>query len=109
MPLPTQRAMKVALEDEAHVQLQSDRYRQRRKVLAEALRNAGFKIEYSDAGLYIWCTRDEDDWQTVAWFADRGILVTPGNFYGVAGAKNVRIALTASDAKISEAAARINQ
>lgn len=109
MPLPTQRAMKVALEDEKHVQLQSDRYRSRRKVLATALQRTGFKIEYSDAGLYIWCTRDEEDWQTVAWFADRGILVTPGNFYGAAGARYVRIALTASDEKIAEAAARINQ
>ncbi len=108
MPLPTQRAMKVALEDEEHVQLQAARYRQRRKVLAAALVKVGFKVEYSNAGLYIWCTRDEEDWQTVAWFADRGILVTPGNFYGEAGAKYVRIALTASDEKISEAVARIN-
>ena len=107
MPLPTQRAMKVAVEDEKHVKVQAARYVDRRKTLASALKDAGFKIEFSEAGLYIWCTRDEEDMKTVSWFADLGILVTPGNFYGSAGSKYVRVALTATDEKIREAAERI--
>ena len=43
----------------------------------------------------------------MAWFADRGILVAPGDFYGVAGARHVRIALTATDERIEAAANRL--
>jgi succinyldiaminopimelate transaminase len=107
VPLPVQRATAVALSDEKHVAAQAQLYQARRKRLATALIENSFKIEHSEAGLYIWCTRGESDWQSVAWFADRGIIVTPGNFYGEAGKKHIRIALTATDAQIDEAAARI--
>ena len=106
-PLPIQKAVAVALTDESHVEQQAQRYRARRRILSQSLLNAGFEIQHSDAGLYIWCTRNEEDWNTVSWFADRGIIVTPGHFYGDKGNKFVRIALTATDAQISEAAQRI--
>ena len=41
------------------------------------------------------------------WFAERGVLVAPGEVYGPAGARHVRIALTASDATIEEAVRRL--
>ncbi len=107
VPLPVQRAMTVALKDEKHVQEQAERYRNRRKQLVPALESAGFKVDYSDAGLYIWCTRNEKDWDSVSWLADLGIVATPGSFYGPDGAKHIRIALTATDLQISDAAARI--
>lgn len=107
MPLPVQRAMTVALQDEAHVERQADVYRNRRQILAPVLTGLGFRIDFSHAGLYIWCTRNQPDWETVSWFADRGILVTPGSFYGSAGSEFVRIALTATDSQISEVAQRI--
>ena len=78
VPQPIQRAIAVALTDEEHVIEQADCYRRRRAVLREALKASGFSIEYSHAGLYLWCTRNEEDWSTVSWFADRGIIVTPG-------------------------------
>ena len=109
VPLPVQRAMSIALSDEKHVIAQGELYRNRRARLSMALIENGFKIENSESGLYIWCTRGEEDWQSVAWFAERGIIVTPGNFYGQAGNRHIRIALTATDAKIDEAAARIGQ
>jgi aspartate/methionine/tyrosine aminotransferase len=43
----------------------------------------------------------------VAWLADRGVLVAPGTFYGVAGAEHVRVALTASDRSVEAAAQRL--
>jgi len=49
----------------------------------------------------------QDSWQTVADLADLGILVAPGTFYGPAGGRHVRIALTASDETIARAAARL--
>jgi succinyldiaminopimelate transaminase len=106
-PQPIQRAMAVALADEEHVEKQADRYRRRRAVLRSALESTGFSIEESHAGLYLWCTRGEEDWTTVGWFADRGIIVTPGRFYGDRGSRHVRIALTATDAQIADAATRI--
>ena len=109
VPLPVQKAMVAALSDETHVTEQENRYNQRRAILKAALEKSGFKIEYSEAGLYIWCTKNEDCWSTVDWFASRGVLVTPGIFYGETGSKFVRIALTATDEKINQVAQRVTQ
>ena len=106
-PLPIQRAMTAALGDEEHVAIQAALYANRREVLSSALIAAGFQIDFSNAGLYIWCTRNEDCWNSVSWLADIGILATPGIFYGEAGAQHIRIAMTATDTQIAEAAARI--
>ena len=106
-PLPVQHAMIVALEDTAHVHQQKTRYRNRRNVLRTAFERAGFRIDASGAGLYLWATRDEPALDTVAWLAEHGILVAPGTFYGAAGARHVRVALTATDDRIAAAAQRL--
>lgn len=105
VPLPVQRAAVVAWNDDVHVEEQRQRYIRRRATLKPALESAGFRIDHSEAGLYLWATRGQDCWETAAWLAERGILVAPGDFYGAAGAQHVRVALTASDDTI-EAAAR---
>jgi succinyldiaminopimelate transaminase len=107
MPLPIQHAMVAALNDDTHVVEQRGRYRRRRDLLMSALQDAGFSIEHSQAGLYLWATRGERCESTVAWFAERGILVAPGDFYGAAGTTFVRLALTASDERIEAAAERL--
>ena len=107
VPLPVQHAMVAALSDDVHVGEQRSRYNARRAILRPALQSAGFSIEHSDAGLYIWATRHEDCWDSITWLAERGILATPGVFYGDAGARHIRIAMTATDEQIAEAAARI--
>jgi len=109
VPLPIQNSMVAALSDETHVAQQRQRYNARRAILAPALQEAGFRIDESAAGLYIWCTRLEDCWQSVDWLASLGILATPGVFYGAKGASHIRIAMTATDAQIADAAARIRQ
>ena len=109
VPLPIQNAMVAALSDETHVNEQRARYNARRAILAPALIAAGFKIEDSAAGLYIWCTRSEDCWKSVEWLAKLGIVATPGSFYGELGASHIRIAMTATDTQISDAAARIRE
>lgn len=108
VPLPVQRAAGAAWEDDEHVAIQRQRYLQRRGVLAPALRTAGFRIDDSEAGLYLWATRGEDCWETAARLADRGILVAPGDFYGEAGRLHVRLALTATDEVIASAAERLS-
>ena len=107
MPWPVQQAMAAALGDEAHVAGQRAVYGRRRALLRAAVEGAGLRIDDSEAGLYLWCTRGEDAWSTVGWLADRGILAAPGTFYGTAGAQHVRIALTASDERIEAAVARL--
>jgi succinyldiaminopimelate transaminase len=107
VPTPVQRAAVAALGDDAHVAEQRDRYGRRRAVLRAALVGAGFRIDASEAGLYLWATRGEPCWTTVDWLADRGILVAPGAFYGEAGAEHVRVALTATDAAVASASARL--
>lgn len=107
VPLPVQKAMTVALSDDTHVAEQRARYNARKDVLRPALEAVGFTVEFSNSGLYLWCTRNEDAWTSVAWLAERGILATPGSFYGALGSMHIRIAMTATDAQIADAAARI--
>ena len=107
MPGPQQHAMIAALDDDSHVEEQHARYAARRRRLKATLESAGFTIDHSQASLYLWSTRGESCWDTVAWFADRGILVAPGEFYGVAGAQHVRVAFTATDERIEAAISRL--
>ncbi len=108
-PAPVQAALVAALGDDAHVAQQRERYAARRDVLLSAVRAAGFTVEHSEAGLYVWATRGEPCWDTVAALAAVGVLVAPGEFYGADGARHVRIALTASDERIAAAAQRLAQ
>ncbi|WP_084125719.1 succinyldiaminopimelate transaminase [Demequina sp. NBRC 110054] len=107
MPAPVQAAMAAALADDAHVAAQREVYRARRDALKPALEQFGFRVEGSHAGLYLWSTRDEDCWATLGELADRGIIVAPGEFYGEAARRHVRIALTATDERIGEAVRRL--
>ncbi len=106
-PAPVQAAMVAALGDDAHVAEQRERYRARRERLAAALTGAGFRIDESAVGLYLWASRGEDCWRTVAALAEHGILAAPGAFYGDAGALHVRLALTATDERIDAATGRL--
>ncbi|MER5528213.1 bifunctional succinyldiaminopimelate transaminase/glutamate-prephenate aminotransferase [Streptomyces sp. NPDC002677] len=105
---PTQAAVVAALSDDTHVQEQRERYASRRGLLREALVAHGFRIEHSEASLYLWATRDESCWQTVSHLAELGILVAPGDFYGEAGENFVRVALTATDERVRAAVERLS-
>ena len=107
VPSPVQAAATAAFGDDEHVERQRQRYRLRREALRPALEAAGFRIDDSQAGLYLWATRDEPCWDSVNWLADRGILVAPGDFYGPDGADHVRVALTATDQAVALAWERL--
>ncbi|MBT5576318.1 MAG: succinyldiaminopimelate transaminase [Microbacteriaceae bacterium] len=108
VPAPIQAAMTAVLGDDAHAALQKERYRARRDLLMAAFVGAGFQIDHSEAGLYLWATKHEDAWQTIAWLAERGILVAPGSFYGPSGSHHVRVAFTASDDRMAQVPARLS-
>ena len=107
VPGPVQDAMVALLGDHDHVAEQRGRYLARRAVLKPALEAAGFRIDHSEGSLYLWATRGEDCRATVDWLAERGILAAPGDFYGAASGRHVRIALTASDERIAAAGSRL--
>jgi succinyldiaminopimelate transaminase len=107
VPRPVQDVMVVLLDDSAHMSEQRGRYLSRRTVLRPGLEAAGFRIEHSEGGIYLWATRGEPGRVSLDFLADRGILVAPGDFYGDAAKAYVRVALTAPDAAIADAAERL--
>src|SRR5436305_2659752 len=96
MPAPVQAAMVAALDDDSSAGEQRARYAARRVRLRAALEQAGWLIEHSEAGLYLWATRPgTDGWGAVEALAGAGILVAPGEFYGPAGRRRIPAALAA--------------
>ncbi|HLT66926.1 MAG TPA: succinyldiaminopimelate transaminase [Microbacterium sp.] len=106
-PAPVQHAMAVALGDDEHVDRQREIYRARREALKPAVEAAGFRVDGSEAGLYLWITEGRGAWESMGRLAELGILAGPGVFYGDHYPNHVRLSLTASDERIAEAAARL--
>ena len=110
VPAPVQAAMAAALADDAHADAQRVRYAARRSKLRPALQAAGWAIEESAAGLYLWATHPDLDCRaSVERLAKAGILVAPGEIYGPGGARHIRVALTATDERIDAAVGRLAQ
>ncbi|GAB3087178.1 succinyldiaminopimelate transaminase [Corynebacterium aquatimens] len=112
VPGPIQHAMTAALNDDTHEDLQRAVYGKRRAVLMRALIEAGFTIDHSEAGLYLWVSRTDDGKafsadELIDWFAERGILAAPGHFYGPSSNDHARLSMTATDENIAAAAARL--
>ena len=107
VPGPIQAAMAAALSDDETEALQVQRYALRRAKLMRALSEAGFRIEHSEAGMYLWATSGNDCREDVAWLAELGILVAPGDFYGEVGKKFIRVGLNGTDERVDAACARL--
>lgn len=108
-PEPVQRAMTAALGDDEHVRAQKELYRARRDLLRPALEAAGFRIDGSEAGLYLWATEGREAWESMGRLAELGILAGPGPFYGTHSDRHVRLALTAPLERVAEAARRLSE
>lgn len=108
VPAPVQAAMTAALSDDDHADEQRARYAARRSRLRAALEGAGWRIDHSAAGLYLWASHpDLDCWESVRRLATAGILVAPGEMYGQGGLRHVRVALTATDERVDAAVTRL--
>ena len=109
VPGPVQAAMAAALADDAHAAAQRERYGARRAILATGLAAAGFRIDHSEGGLYLWATRPGlDGWAACELLATEcGILAGPGSMFGPAGSAHIRIAFTATDERVAAAGQRL--
>jgi N-succinyldiaminopimelate aminotransferase len=85
-----QRASVVAWNDERHVEETRARYAAKRDVMIPAIEERGWEIVASQATMYLWIAAPAD---TVDRLLDRGVLVSPGEFFGPSGAGYVRFAL----------------
>ena len=109
MPGPVQAAGVVALDDDAQVAEQRDRYLARLDAAARAIGQwSKIEIDRPAGGFYLWF-RVGDAWE----FAERlaiegGCLVSPGEFYGAAASDHVRVAVVTSIERLDLLAARLS-
>ncbi|HUQ62631.1 MAG TPA: succinyldiaminopimelate transaminase [Acidimicrobiales bacterium] len=94
-PGPIQAAAVAALGDDAHVDEQRRRYAERLRFFRDVLARAGIKCDPPGGSFYLWAeASDGDAWAATEMLArDGGVLVSPGDFYGAAGASHLRIAM----------------
>ena len=85
-------------------------YRERRDILAQALKRVGLVFEVPAATFYLWARvpsgRDSAAYATLL-LEQAGVVATPGVGFGPAGEGYIRFALTKDQARIAEAARRI--
>jgi succinyldiaminopimelate transaminase len=102
-PGPVQAAAVVAFDDDRHVDEQRARYRRRLELMAGVLRSAGLDCELPGGAFYLWVPAPGGDaWALTRDLAERGgVLVSPGEFYGSAGAGHVRVAVVQPEERLA--------
>jgi succinyldiaminopimelate transaminase len=110
VPGPVQAAVALAYGDDAHVELQRERYRSRLELLANALEANGVSAPLPEGAFYLWCSmRGADGWQLAEMLADvAGLIVSPGELYGEAGTEFVRVAVVQPDERLQLVASRLS-
>lgn len=109
VPGPVQAAAVVALDDDAHVDAQRQRYRRRLEHVAALLAAVGVSATQPGGAFYLWAPAPNGDaWALAARLAAAGgALVSPGEFYGPDGAGHVRVAVVQPDERIAMVAGRL--
>ena len=95
-----------------HISKMCEKYRQRRDVLCDGLKSAGFSVSKPKATFYVWLTvpREYDSRKFASLLLDRcDIVATPGVGFGRYGEGYIRFALTVSRERIQEAVERIRR
>jgi succinyldiaminopimelate transaminase len=99
-----QRASVVAWDDERHVEETRARYAAKRDVLLPVLADVGWEVVASDATMYLWVAVPDAE-KLVERLLERGVLVSPGSFFGPSGEGYIRFALVPPLAECERAAA----
>jgi aspartate/methionine/tyrosine aminotransferase len=99
-----QRASVVAWDDERHVEETRARYAAKRDVLLPVLAAVGWEVVASDATMYLWVAVPDAE-TLVERLLERGVLVSPGPFFGPSGAGYIRFALVPTLDECERAAA----
>jgi aspartate/methionine/tyrosine aminotransferase len=101
-----QRASVVAWNDEDHVEHTRAAYRRKRDALLPALERTGVRLAGSTATMFLWL--EVPDGSASEEFAgrllERGLIVSPGTFFGPAGEGYWRMALVPTEAECRRAA-----
>jgi succinyldiaminopimelate transaminase len=97
VPGPVQAAAIAALSDDEHVDAQRARYRERLDYVADLFSSFDWSVSQPAGSFYLWVpvpARLADAWaMAAALAASGGMLVSPGDLYGDAGARFVRVAV----------------
>jgi acetylornithine aminotransferase len=106
-----QRASVAAWDDEEHVDRTRDRYRRKRDVLLPALARKGIRVAGSAATLYLWLETPEGETseELAERLLARGLIVSPGTFFGPAGDGYWRVALVPTLEECERAAAILDE
>jgi acetylornithine aminotransferase len=94
-----QRAAAAAWGDEEHVAAVRSLYRAKRDVLAPALEARGMRHAGGDATFFLWLEGGDHEQ-----LLQQGIVLTPGDYFGAAGAGYLRLALVPTLAECERAA-----
>ena len=103
-----QRASVAAWDDERHVEETRARYRAKREVLIPAIEACGWEIVASEATMYLWVGVPNED-AVVEQLLPRGVLVSPGSFFGPEGEGFVRMAMVPTLAECRRAATALDR
>jgi aspartate/methionine/tyrosine aminotransferase len=103
VPGPAQAAGAAALRDQAEVEVQRGRYRDRLDRMAALLRRLELPVELPGGGFYLWVPAPGGDaWALATWMAEHlGVVGSPGEFYGEAAAGRLRLALVQPDDRLA--------
>jgi succinyldiaminopimelate transaminase len=112
VPGPAQAAGAVALGDDAHVEIQRERYRQRLELMAAVLGDFGCPVDTPAGGFYLWVPVPDGRWPDAWAMAEAvaraaGLLVSPGDLYGDLGAGFVRVAVVQPTERLQLVAERL--
>jgi len=87
-------------------------YQKRRDIIVEGLNSLGWNVSKPKATFYIWAKVPNgmsSQEFTLFLLEKAGVLVVPGNGYGVCGEGYFRISITSPEEKLKEAVARIKK
>jgi len=106
-----QRASVVAWNDEAHVERTRDMYRRKREALLPTLTSKGIRLAGGTATMFLWLKvpNGESSESFAGRLLERGLIVSPGTFFGPAAEGYWRLALVPTEEECRRAAAILEE